>query len=174
MKFCEFPKLDFFHFCQNIVIFRPNFSFQAAQVCGKRHRHKFVFFSLWHHNVLKHQATQKVKIWKWKWKKSIWEKVDWKKWKYMVNVSVDAPEWKIWKLSWDTRFLCPQMESIFPKRLFSSQSNLPRFHLMWWICQNKQIKYLWFNWTFCSDKKYLRFQQIPLHTIYQKGHKFKN
>ena len=52
-----------------------------------------------------------------------------KKWKYMVNVSVDAPEWKIWKLSWDTRFLCPQMESIFPKRVFSSQSNLPD-----WCC----------------------------------------
>ena len=47
----------------------------------------------------------------------------------MVNVSVDAPEWKIWKLSWDTRFLCPQMESIFPKRVFSSQSNLPD-----WCC----------------------------------------
>ena len=54
---------------------------------------------------------------------------EWKKWKYMVNVSVDAPEWKIWKLSWDTRFLCPQMESIFPKRVFSSQSNLPD-----WCC----------------------------------------
>ena len=189
MKFCEFPKLDFIHFCQNIVIFRPNFSFQGAQVCGKRHRcHKFVFFSLCHHNVLKHQSTffssprcyvaiysivitklnrdnliyysfkcLSVKVFSifivffkennWSLKLGLiplllWlsfyspfcfalEKVrgDEKKWKYMVNVSVDAPEWKIWKLSWDTRSFCPQMESIFPKRVFSSQSNLARLYL---------------------------------------------